>query len=239
MASADGDRVMSGIAPLDEAVGGLAPGELLVLAGRPQMGASELALSMALGAAASGVAVLWMGGEWHPAQLGVRLLCAEAKVCLDRVRRGVLRGADLERLREARQLLGALPISMGSVADVSPDIGLVVWDRPDLEGRMMVGQYAVARWVAGQCPVIVTLGIAPVAPGEFGGDVRPYMSSVDVSFASADAVLLVHRPEFYNPDTRDQGVTHVTGRVGRCGARCMLRDFPEWGGFAPLPRADR
>lgn len=91
--------VPSGYTMLDDKTGGWQPTDLIVLAARPSMGKTALALSMARNAAIDadmpvGVFSLEMSSE----QLALRLLCAEARVNMQLVRTGRIREEDFNRL---------------------------------------------------------------------------------------------------------------------------------------------
>jgi replicative DNA helicase len=91
--------VPSGYNLLDDKTGGWQPTDLIVLAARPSMGKTALALSMARNAAIDadmpvGVFSLEMSSE----QLALRLLCAEARVNMQLVRTGRIREEDFNRL---------------------------------------------------------------------------------------------------------------------------------------------
>lgn len=87
----------TGIARLDEILGGLEPG-LAILGGAPGAGKTTLAMQIAGAAAAAGHAVVYASFENSPANLALKALCARAGVNSRDVRRGY---ADMERLEEA------------------------------------------------------------------------------------------------------------------------------------------
>ena len=91
--------VSSGYEALDFKTGGWQPTDLIILAARPSMGKTALALSMARNAAiddnkAVGIFSLEMSRE----QLALRLLCAEARVNMQRVRTGRIKDEEFNRL---------------------------------------------------------------------------------------------------------------------------------------------
>jgi replicative DNA helicase len=111
-----------GFADLNALTGGLHASDLIVLAARPSMGKSALALQMAVAAAraheALPVAVFTL--EMSNAQLALRLLCAEARVDAQRVRRGFTSQAEWARLWEASERLHALPLLFDESAALTP-----------------------------------------------------------------------------------------------------------------------
>lgn len=115
--------VPTGLVGIDERLGGLQASDLIVLAGRPSMGKTALAVTMAANAAAApldqaqpdgrprhhvvGIFSLEMSAE----QLAMRLLSAEAAISSDLLRRGALDSdADFQRIVRASQELAARPI---------------------------------------------------------------------------------------------------------------------------------
>jgi replicative DNA helicase len=111
------------LAGLDEKLGGLQPSDLVILAGRPSMGKTALAITVAANAAASenvyaereqakhrnyvvGVFSLEMSAE----QLGMRLLSASARVESDRLRRGDIRDEEFQSVVRATQELSSLAL---------------------------------------------------------------------------------------------------------------------------------
>jgi replicative DNA helicase len=94
--------VPTGFKELDEKTGGLQPGELFILAARPSMGKTALALNIARNAAVmyrKKVAVFSL--EMTAQALVLRMLSAEAEVDQSRIRSGYLTTHDFKRLRDA------------------------------------------------------------------------------------------------------------------------------------------
>jgi len=93
--------VATGFHELDEYTSGLQAGELIVLAARPSMGKTALALNLAENVAADGKAVAVFSLEMSRQQLVQRLLCARSGIDSHRFRRGLLRQEDYQRLLAA------------------------------------------------------------------------------------------------------------------------------------------
>jgi replicative DNA helicase len=114
--------VPTGLTDLDEKLGGLQPSDLVILAGRPSMGKTALAMTVAANAAKElraadggedsdtrpsvGIFSLEMSAE----QLATRLLSAESKFSSDDLRRGKLGNSDFVRVVQANQNLSILPL---------------------------------------------------------------------------------------------------------------------------------
>jgi replicative DNA helicase len=112
--------VPSGLIDLDDKLGGLQASDLVILAGRPSMGKTALAVTVAANAAASKAvgteaqglpdgryAVGLFSLEMSAEQLAMRLLSAQADLSSDDLRRGKLRDADFKRVVQASQDLAA------------------------------------------------------------------------------------------------------------------------------------
>jgi replicative DNA helicase len=101
---------MVGIEPFDLAAGGLFPGELVLLAARPSVGKTALALQVAQYVAWKGKPVYFASLEMRTTELALRVLCGESGVSMARVRSADLGPVDTVELTQASQDLGNLPI---------------------------------------------------------------------------------------------------------------------------------
>jgi replicative DNA helicase len=116
--------VDSGFVDVNRKLGGLHPSDLLILAGRPSMGKTALAMNVAYNAALAvdanrkagldeelktgGVAVFSL--EMSSEQLAARLLSQAAEVPSDRMRRGDLQDEDFDKIVRASQKISQLPL---------------------------------------------------------------------------------------------------------------------------------
>lgn len=80
-------QIMSGFDQLDDLLGGLQPSDLLILAARPSVGKSTLAVNIAINAAKEGNSVGIFSLEMSSEQLGMRVLAGESGVDSHRLRR--------------------------------------------------------------------------------------------------------------------------------------------------------
>lgn len=103
-------QITTGIDEFDHYLGGLYRGELLVLAGRPSMGKTALALHMALAAAQQGKKVCFFSLEMTERQLISRLLCTLSGVEPDKLRFKLMDADDQQRLDKAAAELRKLPL---------------------------------------------------------------------------------------------------------------------------------
>ena len=86
--------VPTGFKDVDELFHGLRGGDLIILAARPGVGKTSLALNMAVEAAKKGTSVAFFSLEMSAGQLVQRILCAEARVNLGRIRSGRISEGD-------------------------------------------------------------------------------------------------------------------------------------------------
>src|SRR5918996_1150280 len=102
--------VPSGFADLDEMTSGFQPSELIIVAARPSMGKTAFCLNIATQAAVDGFGVAVFSLEMSKEALVQRMLCAEARVDSQAVRRGSLRDPDFTRLARAAGILQSCPV---------------------------------------------------------------------------------------------------------------------------------
>lgn len=113
--SGNGDAVMSGLTRLDNLMGGFCPGEMVIVAARPGMGKTELALTCAGWASRSGKKAHFVTLEMTPAQLAARLMSSRSGVSTGEIRRA--KGLDtvkIKALQEAAQWLKGHKLTISS-----------------------------------------------------------------------------------------------------------------------------
>lgn len=112
----------TGLGRLDHLLdGGIRPGEVFVLAARPRVGKSALALQFMLNVAETGANVALWSLEMRPEQWARRALCALGGVSPRSVRRGEVSQLERERLVTARQHFDSLPIHIAPTAYTDPN----------------------------------------------------------------------------------------------------------------------
>ena len=216
--------VASGFPDLDRMTAGFQPADLIVLAGRPSMGKTALALNMAQHTAIdAGVPVAIFSLEMSRESLVQRMLCAESKVDSSRVRTGRLRDDDFTRLARGAGHLNTAPIWIDDTPGLSPielrakvrrlhaevGVGLVVLDYLQLmsggdraENRQQEIS-AISRSLKGIAKEVgvpmLALSQLSRAPEQREGN-RPRLSDLRESGAieqDADVVLFIFREEMH------------------------------------------
>ncbi len=219
--------VEMGFGQLDHLTSGLQKSDLIILAARPSMGKTALALNIARNAAVeTNTPVAIFSLEMSKEQLSLRMLCAEARLDSSRLRGGFFSMDDWHRLTDAAGVLSESPIYIDDSPSLSAmeirakarrlkmdkNIGLVIIDylqlmkarggaeRRDLEiSEMSRSLKALAKEL--QIPVMAISQLNRML--EQRTDKRPKLSDLRESGAleqDADVVAFIYRDELYNPD---------------------------------------
>ena len=221
----------TGFKRFDELTGGLHPGELVILAGRPSMGKTALALNLAQYAAVKlkkTVAVFSL--EMSKEALLTRLLCSGARVDSHRFRLGYLDAEERRRLQAAASELVEAPLYIDDTSGsnliemhaklrrlkAERPLGLVVLDYLQLmtgRGRFDNRVQEISALSRGLKLLAKELGVPMLvlsqlsrAPETRPGDHRPQLSDLRESGSieqDADVVAFIFREEVYKPDRED------------------------------------
>ena len=231
-AGVDVTGIPCGFRELDRLTSGFQPGNLVILAARPSMGKSALALCMAanLGVRSSHPVALFTL-EMSKAEVTQRLMCSEAKVESDRVRSGKLTQEDWPRLTAACDRLMKAPIYVDDTGSITmmelrskarrlkakePGLGLIIVDYLQLmtsggtaENRVQeVSQISRNLKVLARDLDVPILALSQLSRAvEQRHDKRPILSDLRESGSieqDADLVLFVYRDEYYNGEESDQ-----------------------------------
>lgn len=112
--------VMSGIGDLDHLTSGFQPSDLIILAARPSVGKSALAVNIAKNAGLrSDIPVLYFSLEMSQEQVAQRLLCSDATIPMHRLRSGEVDENDFRRLSVTLGRLAETPIFVDDSPSVS------------------------------------------------------------------------------------------------------------------------
>jgi replicative DNA helicase len=109
----------SGFRDLDDLTSGLQPGNLVVIAARPGVGKSSLATNIARNVAIGRHPVALFSLEMSRTEIGMRLLCSEAKVAWDRIRNKRVGPDDWSRVVQAAEILHDVPLHIVDAGNVN------------------------------------------------------------------------------------------------------------------------
>lgn len=114
------DGVKSGFRELDTLIGGLGAGSLNIIAARPAMGKTALAMSIAQNVALrGGTGVAVFNFEMPAVQLVTRMLCSEARIDMNRLRQGQLTDRDFGRLVDVAGRISDAPLYIDDSSDMT------------------------------------------------------------------------------------------------------------------------
>ena len=113
--------VPTGFKDVDNLFHGLRGGDLVILAARPGIGKTSFALNMATNAAKSGTSVAFFSLEMSASQLVQRILCAEARISLSKIRGGYISEGDWGAIADASNRLSKLELFI----DDSPGLSIL------------------------------------------------------------------------------------------------------------------
>ena len=244
--------VPSGLTDLDEVTAGFHPGDFIVIAGRPSMGKTALALNIARNAAIDHkIGIGFFSLEMANNQLAMRLLCTEAKVDSHLVRTGNLPRNQWVNLSTNVGTLAEAPIYLDDTPGISvlelrakarrlkaeKDVGLIIVDYlqlmqgPASESRQQEISN-ISRSLKGlakelNLPVIALSQLSRAV--ENRSDRRPLLSDLRESGAieqDADVVIFLYRPFLYTQEDSDDGKVHIIVAKQRNGpVRTVMASF--------------
>ena len=237
--------VPTGFIDLDTMLTGLHPGELIVVGARPAMGKTSFAMNIAEHASLrKGKTTAVFTLEMPREQIAMRMLCSDARVDMQRVRRGILKDEDWVKLANSLGPLAAAPIFIDDTAAITPTqlrsrcrrlmmeqgrLDLVVVDYLGLmhsdsraESRVMevseISRQLKAIALELKIPIIACAQLSRANKDRV--DKRPMLSDQRDSGAieqDADVVMFLHREEYYNKDTEDKNIAEVIVSKQRSG----------------------
>jgi replicative DNA helicase len=243
----------TGYVDLDRQLDGLHPGELIILAARPSMGKTSLAMNIVENVGARrdrpvNAAVFSL--EMPSTDLAKRLIASSSRINSHRLRTGRLTDEDWVRLTHGISRLADCPVHILDEAAVTPSamrarlrkmerekgpIGLVVVDylqimgsdRPSDNRTLEITQISGSLKAIAKdfnCPVIA---LSQLNRGlENRTNKRPVMADLRESGAieqDADVILFIYRDEVYNPDSDDRGTAEIIISKQRNGSIGTVR----------------
>jgi replicative DNA helicase len=221
--------IPTGFDELNEITSGLQPSDLIIIAGRPSMGKSSLAVNLAqIAAVREKIPVAFFSLETSREQLVQRMLCSEARVSTYKLRTGFLSEAAFPRLTIAAGKLSEAPIFIDDTPAIPvlelraktrrlkarENVGLIIIDYLQLmqwSGRADNRQQEISEISRSLKSLARELRIPVVALSQLSravetrADHRPQLSDLRESGAieqDADVVVLLLREEYYDPKKR-------------------------------------
>ena len=261
--------VPTGFIDLDNLLTGLHPGELIIVGARPAMGKTSFAMNIAEHASLNkGKVTAVFTLEMPREQIAMRMLCSDARVDMQRVRRGTLHEQDWIRLANSLGPLAAAPMYIDDTSAITPtqlrsrcrrlmtDCGrldLVVVDYLGLmrsDGRAENRQLEVSEISRQLKAIALELRVPIVACAQLSRankdrvDKRPMLSDLRDSGSieqDADVVMFLHREEYYNRETEDKNIGEVIISKQRSGplGTVKLAWLSEYTTFANLAREEQ
>jgi replicative DNA helicase len=228
--------VSTGFKDLDDMTSGLQPGDLVIVAGRPSMGKTSLAMNIAENAAlASKVPVAIFSMEMPGEQLAMRMMASLGRINAHKVRTGKLDDDDWPRLTHAIGLLAEAPMFIDDTPALNPlelrtrarrlkrehGLGMIVVDYLQLMQAPESGENrateisAVTRSLKS---LAKELNVPLIALSQLNRSLeqrpnkRPVMSDLRESGAieqDADVIFFIYRDEVYNEDSPDKGSAEI------------------------------
>ncbi len=226
----------TGFTDFDELTAGLQPSDLIILAARPSMGKTALALNMAEYAALKtkkAVAVFSM--EMSASQLAFRLISSLGRINQQHLRTGDLQDEEWPRVTSAITLLSEAKIFIDDTPALSPvelrsrarrlkrehDLGLIVIDYLQLmavPGNQENRATEISEISRGLKALAKELNVPVIALSQLNrsleqrADKRPMMSDLRESGAieqDADVIVFIYRDDYYNKESTEKGVAEI------------------------------
>ena len=228
--------IPTGFTDLDRLTAGLQPGDLIIVAGRPSMGKTTLAVNMAENAAIGrGVPAAVFSMEMSAEQLTMRMISSLGRVNQGHLRTGNFGEEDWSRINGAISQLSSAPLYIDESPGLTPtevrararrlkrekNLGLIVVDYLQLmqvPGTKENRATEISEISRGLKALAKELKVPVIALSQLNRGVeqrtekKPVMSDLRESGAieqDADVILLIYREEVYEPNTTRKGIADI------------------------------
>jgi len=242
--------IPSGYTEFDKLTAGLQAGDLIIVAGRPSMGKTALAVNIAENAAIGAkVPTAIFSMEMPSQQLAFRMISSLGRVDQSHLRTGQFPDEDWSRINTAVQLMSDAPLFIDDTPGMSPTeirararrlqrehgLGLIVVDYLQLmqvPGNKENRATEISEISRNLKSLAKELALPIIALSQLNRSVeqrtdkRPVMSDLRESGAieqDADLIVFIYREEVYNKETPRKGIADVTIAKQRNGP---IGDFP-------------
>jgi len=229
---------------LDVQLSGLRPGNLVVIAARPGMGKTSLAINMAhQQLAADDKQVLFFSLEMSSEEVAIRLLTAETEIPAQKIKVGALGQSEWREIHEARRSIGKFPLLIEDSCGVSIDqlsskareiqnvkgVDIIYVDYLQLMGGVSKSanrQEEVSAISRGLKVLAKELDVPIVAMSQLNRavegrpDKRPRLSDLRESGSieqDADSVIMIYRKGYYQEVDTTNGLTQLLIEKNRHG----------------------
>jgi replicative DNA helicase len=226
----------TGFNDLDELTAGFQPSDLIIVAARPSMGKTALAVNFAEHAALkSKKACAIFSMEMSSSQLAFRLISSLGRINQQHLRTGDIQEEEWPRVTSAITMLSDAKIFIDDTPALSPgelrararrlkrehDLGLIVIDYLQLmqvPGNKENRATEISEISRGLKALAKELNIPVIALSQLNRsleqrtDKRPVMADLRESGAieqDADVILFIYRDEYYNPESNDKGQAEI------------------------------
>lgn len=242
--------ISTGYVEFDKMTAGLQKGDLIIIAGRPSMGKTTLAINIAENAAIGAkVPTAIFSMEMPAQQLAFRMISSLGRVDQTHLRTGNFPDEDWSRINTAVQLMSEAPIFIDDSPSLSPteirararrlhrehNLGLIVIDYLQLmqvEGSKENRATELSEISRSLKALAKELEVPVIALSQLNrsveqrNDKRPVMSDLRESGAieqDADLIIFIYREEVYDKDTPRKGLANIAIAKQRNGP---IGDFP-------------
>lgn len=228
----------TGLQDLDELTTGLQPADLIIVAGRPSMGKTTLAMNMAEHVAIkASQPVLVFSMEMPADALAMRMMSSLGRIDQHKLRTGKLEDQDWPRVTSAVHMLSEAPLFIDDTPALSPvelrararrlvkehgSLGLIVVDYLQLmrvTGVKVENRTAEISEISRSLKALAKeLSVPVIALSQLNRsleqrqDKRPVMSDLRESGAieqDADLICFIYRDEVYHEDSLDKGCAEI------------------------------
>ena len=236
--------IPTGFRELDELTHGFSGGQMIIVAARPAMGKSTLALDFARSAAVNnGMTAAFFSLEMGRNEIAMRLLSAEARIQFQDLRKGDIRDEDWDKMSLAVDRLNEVPLFIDDSPNMSlmeirakcrrlkqrNNLKLIVLDYLQLlssgkrvESRQQeVSEFSRTLKLLAKELDVPIIALSQLNRGsEQRTDKRPQVSDLRESGSieqDADMVLLLHRDEVYDKESPRAGEADIIVAKNRAG----------------------
>lgn len=241
--------VLSGFADLDKLLCGFQASDLILLAARPSVGKTALALNMAVNAALRGKKIVVFSLEMSRQQLGSRILSSWSGINSQKMNSGQLEKEDITRLSETANELSKLKLYMDDTAGIGllemrskvrrlqheSGLDMIIIDYLQLMqgGRAENRQQEISEISRGLKAMARELKVPVMALSQLSRSVemraekKPQLSDLRESGSleqDADVVMFLYRDEYYNrDDPTNENIAEVIVAKNRNGPTTAVR----------------